>query len=222
MVQELNGQYNLIRAKFVRRCNFNDSYELKFLNMLTTSHSFSRSLAQLPAEINISKDLQNGTFSICRLNFHQHCRYSGCYIYFAGRFLCLSGSHHVLFFCSSLSSVRHPISLQLEYSTYRYHFFLSKYDEGIHNSIQSRLPVPAAHIQLYVSDISSGNITRQMHNYFSPRTISQTVFLFFLFHFQKGYNITESEEFKCCMYSRPHAKPTASNNLPVITTYILV
>ena len=25
------------------------------------------------------------------------------------------------------------------------------------------------------------------------------------------------KEFKCCMYSRPHAKPTASNFLSVIT-----
>ena len=52
------------------------------------------------------------------------------------------------------------------------------------------------------------------------RTISRTI-SFFLFHFQQGYNKTQSKEFKCWMYSRPHAKPTANNNLSVLFFSIL-
>ena len=78
MVREANGQYDSIRAKFVRRCNFSGSHELQFLNMRKAFYSFYRNLAQLSAEKTTSKDSQNATVFICRLIFRQHCRHSRC------------------------------------------------------------------------------------------------------------------------------------------------
>ena len=88
---------------------------------------------------------------------------------------------------SSLPFVRHPINLQLQH-TWILFLFSSMYDEGIHNSIQSRFPVPAAHIQRYFSDISSGKSRYQMHNYsFPPEQLVELFFFFFFpFSFPKG------------------------------------
>ena len=55
MVREANGQYNSIRAKFVKRCNLSGSLELQFLNLRKASRSFDRNLTQLHAKKIISK-----------------------------------------------------------------------------------------------------------------------------------------------------------------------
>ena len=49
------------------------------------------------------------------------------------------------------------------------------------------------------------------------------LFFFFPFSFPKGLQQNlEWRVFKCCTYPRPHAKPTASNNLSAITTQFFI
>ena len=55
MVREANGQYDSIRAKFVKRCNLSGSRELQFFSLRKASRSFDRNLTQLHAEKIISK-----------------------------------------------------------------------------------------------------------------------------------------------------------------------
>ena len=151
----------ILRAKFVRRCNFSGSHELQFLNTRKAFYSFYRNLAQLPAEKTTSKRFRNGTVFICRFNFRQHCGHSRCYIHFGGRFfLSLTGGRHVLF-SRQFSAVYLSFDIQstCSFNTWILFLFSSMYDEGIHNSIQSRFPVPAAHIQRYFSDISKVQIS---------------------------------------------------------------
>jgi len=120
MVREANGQYDSIRAKFVKRCNLSGSLELQFLNLRKASRSFDRNLTQLHAKKIISK-INNGTFYICRFLFRQCCENSKCYIYSGGRFLCRS-LEAVIFCCLiSFSAVYSSFDIQsyfqLVYST---------------------------------------------------------------------------------------------------------
>ena len=106
------------------------------------------------------------------------------------------------------------------------------YDEGIHDNIHSRsvfhsihgcmvketwLPVQAVQIRRHFSNISR----HWIHNS-SLEQLVKLFLAFFLFHFQQGSNKTWRKEFKCCMYCRPYAKPTANNNLSVLEACILV
>ena len=90
MVREANGQYDSIRAKFVRRCNFSGSHELQFLNMRKAFYSFYRNLAQLSAEKTTSKDFQNATVFICRFIFRNTADIQGVIYTSEGDFSCLS------------------------------------------------------------------------------------------------------------------------------------
>ena len=129
-----------------------------FLTREKHSIRFIETLRNYQQRKPLRKDLQNGTVFICRFNFRQHCGHSRCYIHFGGRFfLSLAGGRHVLF-SRQFSAVYLSFDIQstCSFNTWILFLFSSMYDEGIHNSIQSRFPVPAAHIQRYFSDISSG------------------------------------------------------------------
>ena len=218
MVQDADGQQNSIRAKFVRRCYFSGSHELQFLNMQKAFYSFYRNLAQLSAEKTTSKDLQNVTVFIWRFIFCQHCRHSRCYIYFRGRFfLSLAGGRHVLFSCQ-FSAVYLSFDIQsiCSFNTYGYYFSFHRCmmkESTIVSSPDFQFQLLTFNDISQVFRVESSDIRCII--ILSLRTISRS-FSFFLFHFQKGYNKTQSEEFKCCMYSRPHAKPTANNNLSIL------
>ena len=112
MVREANGQYDSIRAKFVKRCNLSGSLELQFLNLRKASHSFDRNLTQLHAKKIIPKINKRWNILYLQISFRQCCENSKCYIYSGGRFLCRSLEAVIFCFLVSFSAVYSSVDIR--------------------------------------------------------------------------------------------------------------
>ena len=122
-----------------------------FLTREKHSIRFIETLRNYQQRKPLRKDLQNGTVFICRFNFRQHCGHSRCYIHFGGKFFLSLEAVMVCFLLSfqqfTFRSTSNQLAILFVQHIWISFLFSSMYDEGTHNRIQSRLPVPAAHTQ---------------------------------------------------------------------------
>ena len=144
MVREANGQYDSIRAKFVKRCNLSGSLELQFLNLRKASRSFDRNLTQLHAKKIISKINKRWNILYLQISFSSMLReFKMLYILWREISLSLARGRHILLSCqffSSLFFVRHPI-ICLSLLTNLFNKFENGYHFSFHRSMMKEFTI---------------------------------------------------------------------------------